>query len=117
VRAAKEVLGEQTIGGAQAGGCGGGCQRSRISPNSARNVRKQRKYWRFPEILAYKSPKTPFFAQKYLTRYTQKMFFEEYINFKIFHYLRHCGVIPVQSFESHIRPQPPGLGLSITVPL
>jgi hypothetical protein len=28
----------------------------------------------------------PFFAQKYLTRNTHKMFFEEYINFKIVHY-------------------------------
>jgi hypothetical protein len=25
--------------------------------------------------------------------------------------LRHCGAIPVQSFGSHISPQPPGLGL------
>ncbi len=39
-------------------------------------------------ILAYKSPKTPFYTQKYLTRYTQEMFFEEYINFKIVHYLK-----------------------------
>jgi hypothetical protein len=39
------------------------------------------------------------------------MFFEEYINFEMFRYLRRCGVIRVQSFGSHIRPQPPGLGL------
>ncbi len=26
--------------------------------------------------------------------------------------LTHCGVIPVQSFGSHIRPQPHGLGLN-----
>jgi hypothetical protein len=39
------------------------------------------------------------------------MFFEEYINFKKFCYLRHCGVIPVQSFGSHIHPQSPGFGL------
>jgi hypothetical protein len=45
-----------------------------------------------------------FFAQKYLTRYTPDMFLEEYINFKI-------GTIPVQSLGSHIRPQPPGLGV------
>jgi hypothetical protein len=51
-----------------------------------------------------------FFAQKYLTRYTQETFFEEYINFKT-HYLSHCRVIPLQSFGSHIRPQPHGLGL------
>jgi hypothetical protein len=35
-------------------------------------------------VFAYKSPKTPFFAIKYLTRYTHETFFEEYINFKIF---------------------------------
>ncbi len=38
------------------------------------------------------------------------MFFEVYINFKIVH----CGVIPVQSFGSHIRPQPHGLGLRMS---
>jgi hypothetical protein len=59
----------------------------------------------------YKSPKTQFFALKYLTRYTHERFFEEYINFKIFRNLSHCGVIPVRSFGSHIRPQPHGLGL------
>jgi hypothetical protein len=57
----------------------------------------------FPHFLAYKSPKTPFFAKKYLTRYTPETFFEEYISY--------CGVIP---FGSHLRPQPqqPGLWLS-----
>jgi hypothetical protein len=49
----------------------------------------------FKHVLAYKSPKTPFFAQKYLTRYIHEMFFEEIINFKIVCYLSHYGVIPV----------------------
>jgi hypothetical protein len=49
----------------------------------------------FTYVLAYKSPKTPFFALKYLTRYTHKTFFEEYINVKIFPNLSHCGVILV----------------------
>ncbi len=40
----------------------------------------------FAHVLAYKSLKMPFFAQKYLTRYTCEMFFEEYINFKIVRY-------------------------------
>ncbi len=67
----------------------------------------------FAHILAYNSLKTPFFALKYfLTRYTHKTFFEEYLNFKIFCNLSHCGVIPVRSFGSHIRPQPHGLGLT-----
>jgi hypothetical protein len=43
------------------------------------------------------------------------MFFEEYIHFKIVNYLSHCGVIPVQSFGSHIRPQPHGLGLKYDI--
>ncbi len=67
----------------------------------------------FAHILAYKSPKTPFFALKYLTRYTHETFFEEYINFKNFRNLSHCGVTPVRSFGSHIRPQPHGLGLIV----
>ncbi len=46
----------------------------------------------FAHVLAYKSPKPPFFAQKYLTRYTHEMFFEEYTNFQA-HFLRHCRVI------------------------
>jgi hypothetical protein len=49
----------------------------------------------FAHVLAYNSPKTPFFALKYFTRYTQEMFFEEYINLKIFRNLSRCGVIPV----------------------
>ncbi len=65
----------------------------------------------FAHVLAYKSPKTPFFALKYLTRYTHETFFEEYINIKIFRNLSHCRVMPVRSFGSHIRPQLHGLGL------
>jgi hypothetical protein len=64
----------------------------------------------FTHILAYKSPKTPFFALKYLTRYTHETFFEEYTDFEA-HYLSRCRDIPLQSFESQIRPQPHGLGL------
>ncbi len=67
----------------------------------------------FAYVFAYNSPKTPFFALKYLTRYTHETFFEEYVNITIFRNLSHCGVIPVRSFGSHIRPQPHGLGLSI----
>jgi hypothetical protein len=66
----------------------------------------------FAHVLAYKSPKTLFFAQKYLTRYTHETFFEEYTNFQA-HFLSHCRLIPLQSFGSHIRPQPHGLGLTL----
>jgi hypothetical protein len=38
-------------------------------------------------FLDYKSPKTLFFAQKYLSKDNPETFFEEYINFKIVHYL------------------------------
>jgi hypothetical protein len=65
----------------------------------------------FAHVLAYKSPKTLFFAKKYLTRYTHETFFEEYTNFRA-HYLSHCRDIHLQSFGSHIRPQPHGLGLT-----
>jgi hypothetical protein len=65
----------------------------------------------FVLFLAFKLPKTPFCIQKYVTRYTPKMFFKEYINFTIFCVLRHCGVIPLQSIGSHICPLPPGLGI------
>ncbi len=75
-----------------------------------RNSRKRRKTGGFTHVLAYKSPKTPFFAPKYLTTYTRETFFEEYTNFEA-HYLSRFRVISVRRFGSHIRPQPHGLGL------
>ncbi len=41
----------------------------------------------FAHVLAYKLPKTPFFAQKYFKRYTHETFFQEYTNFQD-HYLK-----------------------------
>ncbi len=58
-----------------------------------------------------KRQKKDFFTLKYWTKYTPETFFEENINVEIFLKLRCGGVIPVQSFGSHIRPQLPGLGL------
>jgi hypothetical protein len=75
-----------------------------------RNSRKWRKTDGFAHVLAYKSPKTPFFALKYFTTYTHETFFVEYTNFEA-HYLSRFGVISVRSFGSHICPQPHGLGL------
>jgi hypothetical protein len=75
------------------GGGGGGSQKSQIRPHVPQNVRKQQKNGDFVHFSAYKLLKSPFFAQKYLTRYTTKTFFKEYINFEIFVYLRHCGVM------------------------
>ncbi len=111
MRAAPEQLGAQTIGrgsGRSRGGGGGG-HRSQLSlPSHPKIYKNGEKMGSFTLVLANKLPKTPFFPQKYLTRYIQKTFFEEYINFKS-HYLCHCGVISVQSFGSHIGPHRPGL--------
>jgi hypothetical protein len=87
-------------------------ERSYIPSQPYEIAKNGKKNGGFAHVLAYNSPKTPFFALKYFTRYTHETFFEEYINFKIFHNLSHCGVIPVRSFGSHIRPQPHGLGLN-----
>jgi hypothetical protein len=93
-------------------GGGGGGHRSQISLPSRPKYTKTAKKWAVSlHVLANKSPKTPFFAQKYLTRYTHETFFEEYMNFET-HYLSPCRVIPLQSFGSHIRPQPHRLGLN-----
>jgi hypothetical protein len=70
----------------------------------------------FVHVLAYKLPKTQFFALKYLIRYTHETFFEEYMNFEA-HYLSRCRDIPLQSFGSHIRPQPHGLELRLLMHL
>jgi hypothetical protein len=80
---APELLGVVTIGGgsARSGGGGGGGHRSQLSLLSRLNIQKRQKTGGFAHVLVYKSPKTMFFAQKYLTRYTHEMFFEEYINF------------------------------------
>ncbi len=89
------------------GGAQGRCKRRQIShPCRMKYTKTMPKTAGFPQFMALKLPKTPFFAQKYLIRYTPKMYFEKYINFKIFHYLMRCGVIPIQSFGSHIRPLP-----------
>jgi hypothetical protein len=43
----------------------------------------------FAHVLAYNSLKTPFFALKYVTRYTHETFFEENTNFEGY-YLSRC---------------------------
>jgi hypothetical protein len=73
-------------------------------------AKKGEKTGGFAHVLPYKSLKTLFFALKYFTRYTQETFIEVYTNFKA-HNLSRCRDIPLQSFGSHIRPQPHGLGL------
>jgi hypothetical protein len=113
VWAAPELFGALTIGGwsARSGDGGGGGHRSQISlPSRPKYTKAAKKSGGFAHVLAYKLTKTPIFAQEYLTRYTHETFFEEFKNFKT-HYLSHCRVIPLQSFGSHTRPQPHGLGL------
>ncbi len=107
MRAAPELLGAPTIGrgSARPGGGGGEIHRSHTYiPSQLYEIAKNgEKTGGFVHVLAYKSPKTLFFALKYLTRYTHEMFFEEYTNFEA-HYLSRCRDIPLQSFGSHISP-------------
>jgi hypothetical protein len=114
VKAAQELLGTPTVAGGSApsGGGGEGSLRRHLSPQPAEIYKIGAEKGQFPALFGLKIMKTPFFAQKYLIRYTPKMFFEEYINFTNFSYLRHCGVVPVQSLGSHIRLQPSELGLT-----
>jgi hypothetical protein len=109
VRAAPELLGAPTIAGGVPGP-GLVVERSYIPSQPYEIAKNGKKTGGFSHVLAYKSPKTPFFALKYLTRYTHETFFEEDTNFEG-HCLSRCRDIPLQSFGSHIRPQPHGLGL------
>ncbi len=111
MRAVPELLGAPTMGGGSARPWGGGGEVIYTFTAVYEIAKNGKKTDGFANVFASKSPKTQFFAIKYLTRYTHEMFFEEYINFKIFRNLSHCGVIPVRSFGSQIRPQPHGLGL------
>ncbi len=89
-------------------------ERSYIPSQPYEIAKNDEKTGGFAHILAYKSPKTPFFALKYLTRYTHETFFYAYTNFEG-HYLSRCRDIPLQSFGSHICPQPHGLGLTLRI--
>jgi hypothetical protein len=112
--AAPKLLGAPPIGGGSSQSRGGGWEgnRSQISlPSRPKYMKMVKKTGSFAHVLANNLPKTPFFAEKYLERYTHETFFEEYMNFKT-HYFSHCRVIPLQSFGSHKRPQPHGLGLN-----
>ncbi len=85
MQVAPDLLGVPTIGrgSARPGGGGGEIHRSHIYvPSQPYEIAKNgKKTGGFTHALAYKSPKTPFFALKYLTRYAHETFFEEYINF------------------------------------
>ncbi len=87
-------------------------QKSYIPSQQYEIAKNGEKTGRFAHVLAYNSRKTPFFALKYLTRYTHETFFEEHTKFEGY-YLSRYRDIPLQSFGSHIRPQPHGLGLKL----
>ncbi len=74
------------------GGSVKGVKYTPMPPGMYKNVKKM---GGFTHILAFKLPKMPLFAQKYLTRYTPETFFEECINLKIFLLLnpKPCGYI------------------------
>jgi hypothetical protein len=59
-------------------------ERSYIPSQPYKIAKNGEKTGGFAHVLAYNSPKTPFFALKYLTRYTHETFFEEYINLTFF---------------------------------
>ncbi len=114
--AAPELLGVPNIGGGRARAGGWWSRRFQKSNKPS----KQLKYMKMAKKQVVSHLFWPINHRKrrfslkstYLTKYTQEMFFEKYVNFQN-HYLSHCGLIPVQSFGSHIRPQPHGLGLSL----
>jgi hypothetical protein len=82
-----------TISGesAQTGGGARRSRRSQICPHAAQNVQNGEKTGVFTHFFAYKSPKMPFFIQKYVTRH----FLRNTLMLKIVGYLKHCGIIPV----------------------
>jgi hypothetical protein len=112
-RVTPELLDAPTIGGgnAQPGGDGGGNQRSLISLPSRPGCTKTAPKRPVPSLIDLKNDENTIFYLKVLIKIYCQDFFEEYINFKIFRYLRLCGIIPVKSFGSHICLQPPGFGL------
>jgi hypothetical protein len=66
-------------------------ERSYIPSQPYEIAKNGKKTGGFAHILAYKSPKTQFFALKYLTRHTHETFFEEYTNLEG-HYLSRAEI-------------------------
>jgi hypothetical protein len=65
-------------------GRGAVVERSYIPSQPYKIAKNDEKTGGFTHVLAYNSPKTPFFALKYLTKYTHETFFKEYIILKFF---------------------------------
>ncbi len=115
MRAAQELLGAPTIGRGEcpARGCSRGSQRSQISLPSRPERTKVCQNSKFPTLIDLKIAENAIFYLKDVTKYTPETFLRNKLILKFCSYLRHCGVIPVQSFRSHICPQPHGLGLKL----
>jgi hypothetical protein len=75
----QKLLGAPTIGGgsARAGVVVEGVKGVKYAPMLPGMYENGEKMGGFAHFLAYKSSKTLFFTQKYLTRYTPETFFEE----------------------------------------
>ncbi len=52
----------------------------------------------FPALIELKITENAIFCSKILYKIYSKDVFEEYINFKIFRYFRHCGVLLRESY-------------------
>jgi hypothetical protein len=108
MRVAQKLLCAPTFGrgSARAVGCWWReSKESKTPPCHQECTKTAKKTGGLEHFLAYKWSKTPLFTQKYLTRYSPKTFFEEYINFKIFHYFRHHGAtIPCSKFWKSYMP-------------
>ncbi len=110
MRAAHELLVAPTIdgGSSQPGSGGRGSQRSQNRLPSRPECIKRCQNSQFHILLDFKIGKNAIF---HLKEYTPDFFLRNILIFKIFCYFRSCGVMPVQSFGSHICPQPRGLDL------
>jgi hypothetical protein len=104
-KAAQELLGAPTIGR-------GKCPAWGWWWGSQISLPRSQECTKMYNTFCPKIAKNDIFCLK-VTKYTPMTFFKEYIIFKNFCYLRCFGVIPVQSFGSHIRPLLPGLGLRL----
>ncbi len=113
MRATSELLGAQTIGGGSARPWGGGGEVI-YTFTAVGNSQKRRKKQAVSRTFWPVNRQKCSFRSKVFNKIYSREFFEEYTNFEG-HYLSRCRDIPLQSFGSHIRPQPHGLGLNVPI--
>ncbi len=78
--------------------------RELYKPPVGRNTQKQHQQREVSLTFCLKIAETRFFTQRYLIRYTHKMFFEDYINFYIFLLVQVLWSYTCSNFGSHICP-------------